>query len=90
MNKILCWTFGAMQSKMQSCSVYGPVCTVMWQGSAGDRRPYADQTGIEEVRTGCLTFPLRKFPFGYHVDASLSNIGVDSARHFIARLQVYC
>jgi len=24
--------------------VYGPVRTVVWQGSAGDRRPYADQT----------------------------------------------
>ncbi len=24
--------------------MYGPVCTVVWQGSAGDRRPYADQT----------------------------------------------
>jgi hypothetical protein len=24
-------------------AVYGPVCTVMWQGSAGDCRPYADQ-----------------------------------------------
>ena len=24
-------------------AVYGPVCTVVWQGSAGDRRPYADQ-----------------------------------------------
>jgi len=23
--------------------VYGPVCTVVWQGSAGDRRPYAYQ-----------------------------------------------
>jgi hypothetical protein len=22
--------------------VYGPVRTVVWQGSAGDRRPYAD------------------------------------------------
>jgi hypothetical protein len=22
--------------------VYGPVCTVVWQGSAGDRRPYAE------------------------------------------------
>ena len=27
--------------------MYGPVRTVMWQGSAGDRRPYADQVGIE-------------------------------------------
>jgi hypothetical protein len=26
--------------------VYGPVRTVVWQGSAGDRRPYADQTRL--------------------------------------------
>jgi hypothetical protein len=25
-------------------AVYGPVRTVVWQGSAGDRGPYADQT----------------------------------------------
>jgi len=25
--------------------VYGPVRTVVWQGSAGDRRPYADHLG---------------------------------------------
>ncbi len=25
-------------------AVYGPVRTVVWQGSAGDRRPYADQS----------------------------------------------
>jgi hypothetical protein len=25
--------------------VYGPVRTVVWQGSAGDCRPYADQVG---------------------------------------------
>src|SRR5438552_9572810 len=24
-------------------AVYGPVRTVVWQGSVGDRRPYADQ-----------------------------------------------
>ena len=29
--------------------MYGPVRTVVWQGSAGDRRPYADQTGLEEM-----------------------------------------
>ena len=27
-------------------AVYGPVRTVVWQGSAGDRRPYADQIAI--------------------------------------------
>ena len=27
-------------------AVYGPVRTVVWQGSAGDRRPYADQVGF--------------------------------------------
>jgi hypothetical protein len=25
--------------------VYGPVRTVVWQGSVGDRRPYADLVG---------------------------------------------
>src|ERR1022692_859882 len=29
-------------------AVYGPVRTVVWQGSAGDRRPYADQTALSE------------------------------------------
>jgi hypothetical protein len=29
-------------------AVYGPVRTVVWQGSAGDCRPYADQTGKQE------------------------------------------
>ena len=27
-------------------AVYGPVRTVVWQGSAGDYRPYADQAGF--------------------------------------------
>jgi hypothetical protein len=30
-------------------AVYGPVRTVVWQGSAGDCRPYADQTLFAEV-----------------------------------------
>jgi len=30
-------------------AVYGPVRTVVWQGSAGDCRPYADQVGFLEV-----------------------------------------
>ena len=29
--------------------MYGPVRTVVWQGSAGNRRPYADLTGNPEV-----------------------------------------
>jgi hypothetical protein len=28
--------------------VYGPVRTVVWQGSAGDRRPYADPSPWRE------------------------------------------
>lgn len=32
-------------------AVYGPVCTVVWQGSAGDCRPYADQTRLPEKWT---------------------------------------
>src|SRR5438093_6984519 len=29
-------------SPLSRTAVYGPVRTVVWQGSAGDRRPYAD------------------------------------------------
>jgi hypothetical protein len=29
-------------------AVYGPVRTVVWQGSAGDCRPYADQVGYTD------------------------------------------
>ena len=37
--------------------MYGPVRTVVWQGSAGDRRPYADQTRFVENDIGRLTRP---------------------------------
>ena len=30
-------------------AVYGPVSTVVWQGSVGDRRPYADQVGVADI-----------------------------------------
>ena len=30
-------------------AVYGPVRTVVWQGLAGDRHPYADLTGYQET-----------------------------------------
>ena len=36
--------------------MYGPVRTVVWQGSAGDRRPYANQS---ELRCGALSVDVR-------------------------------
>jgi hypothetical protein len=30
-------------------ALYGPVRRVVWQGSVGDRRPYADLTGNPEI-----------------------------------------
>jgi hypothetical protein len=42
-------------------AVYGPVRTVVWQGSAGDCRPYADQTPFSSL--GRVGFP-DKWPFG--------------------------
>ena len=30
--------------------MYGPVRTVVWQGSAGDRRPYADHRETGNVK----------------------------------------
>ena len=32
------------ESLTSRTAVYGPVRTVVWQGSVGDRRPYADLT----------------------------------------------
>ena len=32
--------------------MYGPVRTVVWQGSAGNRRPYADQQQLEPTALG--------------------------------------
>ena len=45
-------------------AVYGPVRTVVWQGSAGDRRPYADQT------PQCLERPGGDLVSGPPIDAS--------------------
>jgi hypothetical protein len=44
--------------------VYGPVRTVVWQGSAGDRRPYADQTAFAEIGTQRLPLPSALPPSG--------------------------
>src|SRR5271170_4399492 len=41
-------------------AVYGPVRTVVWQGSAGDCRPYADQTILRSVVPGQLPDPARR------------------------------
>jgi hypothetical protein len=35
------------ESVSSRTAVYGPVRTVVWQGSGGDRRPYADQVGVQ-------------------------------------------
>ncbi len=57
--------------------MYGPVRTVVWQGSAGDRRPYADQVSLWEVSMKLPITPfLDSFRFGDHsgviaVDTSL-------------------
>ncbi|MDQ2711671.1 MAG: hypothetical protein M3Y24_05440, partial [Acidobacteriota bacterium] len=40
----------ATESVTSRTAVYGPVRTVVWQGSVGDRRPYADLVGHPEVR----------------------------------------
>jgi hypothetical protein len=32
-------------------AVYGPVCTVVWQGSVGDCCPYADQAHLCGIDT---------------------------------------
>jgi hypothetical protein len=41
-------------------AVYGPVCTVVWQGSAGDRCPYADRSAAKKRRKGGLVKSRKK------------------------------
>jgi hypothetical protein len=36
-------------------ALYGPVRRVVWQGSVGDRRPYADLTGNPDLMSSSLT-----------------------------------
>jgi hypothetical protein len=48
-------------------AVYGPVRTVVWQGSAGDCRPYADQTLI----TTAILTRRRVMDSGRHADLSV-------------------
>jgi len=51
--------------------VYGSVRTVVWQGSVGDRRPYADQILLSQVpRRETLGSP-RKLTAGALVDRNL-------------------
>ena len=45
-----------MLAQLTRTAVYGPVRTVVWQGSAGDRGPYADQIPITLINK------FRKFP----------------------------
>ena len=37
------------ESVTSRTAVYGPVRTVVWQGTAGDRRPYADPGEVNEI-----------------------------------------
>ncbi len=34
--------------------MYGPVRTVVWQGSVGDRRPYANLVGYPDIESALL------------------------------------
>ena len=44
--------------------MYGPVRTVVWQGSAGNRCPYADLTRL----TGRYTLIVTTFDFLFYLD----------------------
>ena len=39
-----------MLAQLTRTAVYGPVRTVVWQGSAGDRGPYADQIPLSHIQ----------------------------------------
>jgi hypothetical protein len=47
-------------------AVYGPVRTVVWQGSVGDRRPYADQIPISLIKRIAVNAEVRDMKVGNH------------------------
>jgi hypothetical protein len=48
-NRLVYPHWSTSKSVTSRTAVYGPVRTVVWQGSVGDRRPYADQVGLYRV-----------------------------------------
>ena len=55
--------------------MYGPVRTVVWQGSVGDRRPYADQQNGH-----CSDLVTEHVAPGFAADADKSHRLVDIGR----------
>ena len=54
----------SVPAQLTRTAVYGPVRTVVWQGSAGDRRPYADRDGVEaSVIERARKSNKKRFPF---------------------------
>jgi hypothetical protein len=44
------------ESVTSRTAVYGPVRTVVWQGSVGDHRPYADRLSAAAVHEAVASF----------------------------------
>ena len=59
-------------------AVYGPVRTVVWQGSAGDCRPYADHVGLY-LRI-CSPPERKKRLLGHMVATSSLDIDIDVSK----------
>ena len=60
-----------MLAYLTRTAVYGPVRTVVWQGSAGDRGPYADQIPITLKTPLEISNPRRKSRYSYSQSAAI-------------------
>jgi hypothetical protein len=49
-NRSDCLRWSRTNGVTSRTAVYGPVRTVVWQGSAGDRCPYADQIALALIK----------------------------------------
>ncbi len=67
--------------------MYGPVRTVVWQGSAGDCRPYADQTGLPDMLLTLRSFRGAKAP-RFHRSAFMRLEGFKYRRFYSTRDQL--
>jgi hypothetical protein len=48
-NRLVFRRWSKSNSVTNRTAVYGPVRTVVWQGSVGDHRPYADLVAFQDI-----------------------------------------
>src|SRR5215468_2418380 len=77
-----------MLAQLTRTAVYGPVRTVVWQGSAGDRRPYADQCRLCRMRHSRHSFATEMLRAGVSLPVLMKLLGHKTPKMTLRYLEV--